>query len=102
MPYIDQKRREELDSAISVLASHLKDSKQRAGDMNYTITKLAFLVYGANSMRYADHNEFIGVLECAKLEFYRVRTGPYEDTKIISNGSVSTSWYTGPFKVIEK
>lgn len=86
MPYIKQDRRNELDSAIENLADLVKRTDQRAGDLNYTITSLLKQVFG--EMRYADHNEAIGVLECIKLEFYRRRTAPYEDIKIVQNGDV--------------
>jgi hypothetical protein len=37
---------------------------------------------------YKHINEIIGVLECAKQEFYRRVAAPYEDTKIQENGDV--------------
>ena len=38
---------------------------------------------------YATLNEVIGVLECAKLELYRMVAAPYEDEKRIMNGNIS-------------
>jgi len=57
-----------------------------AGELNYAITILC-LKY-AGQFNYAKINEVIGVLECAKLEFYRRLAAPYEDTKIKENGDV--------------
>jgi hypothetical protein len=41
-----------------------------------------------NGRNYANINEVIGVLECAKLEIYRRVAAPYEDEKIDQNGDV--------------
>ena len=38
--------------------------------------------------KYADINELIGALECAKLEFYRRKAAPYEDKKAVENGDL--------------
>ena len=53
--------------------------------MNYLISTLMNAFYERN---YADLNAAIGVLECAKMEFYRRVVAPYEDTKIKANGDV--------------
>jgi len=37
---------------------------------------------------YSDYNALVGVLECAKLEFYRRAVAAYEDKKIKENGDV--------------
>lgn len=58
------------------------------GELNYVITKLIDQYLKEEGLRYANINEVIGVLECAKLELYRRIAGPYEDKKIISNGDV--------------
>ncbi|HAT03379.1 MAG TPA: hypothetical protein DCS29_01205 [Candidatus Magasanikbacteria bacterium] len=85
MPYISQPDRDRLDNAIENLAK-LISPNQRAGDLNYSITRLLLLSQGEG--RYKDWNELIGVLECAKQEFYRKKIGPYEDKKIKENGDV--------------
>ena len=58
-----------------------------AGELNYAITKL---VLGAlpPAPRYEDYNRAIGVLESAKLEFYRKMVSHYEDQKAFENGDV--------------
>jgi hypothetical protein len=42
-------------------------------------------------IKYANINEAIGVLECAKLELYRRIAAPYEDHKISETGDVYRS-----------
>jgi len=85
MPYISQDRRDKLDPAITALAE-LISTDARAGDLNYSINKLLLLIQGEG--RYKDLNELIGALEAAKLEFYRRKVAPYEDTKIQETGDL--------------
>lgn len=60
-----------------------------AGELNYAITKLCLDYIKRNGgMSYAIGNEVVGVLECAKLEFYRRKLAPYEDKKIKENGDI--------------
>lgn len=58
------------------------------GELNYHITKLCH-EYLAPGFNYAALNEVIGVLECAKLELYRMLAAPYEDRKRAENGPIS-------------
>lgn len=83
MPYISEDAREELDNNIEILASSLRDE----GEMNYAITRILCIACGISEPRYNKINKAIGVLECAKLEFYR-RLSSYEDVKISQNGDV--------------
>lgn len=78
MPYIKHDRDD--------LASGFIDPTD-AGELNFVVTStlLRYLGYNAG---YADFNEVIGVLECAKLEMYRRMVAPYEDKKIEENGDV--------------
>lgn len=85
MPYIKQSDRERLNKKITELAA-LINFDQRAGELNYTITKLLLALKGEG--KYKDYNELIGALESAKLEFYRRAVAPYEDKKIAENGEV--------------
>lgn len=97
MPYIKQEERELLKDILDVASERIQsvstnladpsDMKARPGVMNYTISTLIKKVYGDN-MKYADYNEVIGMLECAKLEFYRRPTSEYEDKKIEENGDI--------------
>lgn len=88
MPYIDQtarihlrkeSRNRVIDSIGRILAS--------PGELNYIISKIISSYIG-NIYNYAKINEVIGVLECAKLELYRMIAAPYEDKKIKENGKV--------------
>ena len=81
MPYIDQKSRSIVAPDAMTAAS--------AGELNYQITCLIeqYLVVHAGK-NYSAINEVIGVLECAKMEFYRRIAAPYEDKKIEENGDV--------------
>jgi hypothetical protein len=92
MPYIKADLRKELDPLISQLAAKLKHTGQQdpanlAGGINYCITRMIFKIYGSK-MRYHEHNEVMGVLECAKQEWYRRQSAEYEDVKIKENGDV--------------
>jgi hypothetical protein len=84
MPYIKQEARPKLDGAIDELIAAVETD----GELNYTVTRL---VQGAAEKRgggYAVFNALVGVLECAKLEFYRRVVRPYEDRKARENGDV--------------
>jgi len=98
MPYIVPDKRKELDPIIEDLRKVLvslaldDESNNHSGNLNYIITKLLMISYGTvKDTNYASINEAIGVLECAKLEFYRKVAAPYEDTKEEINGPVSTT-----------
>ena len=87
MPYIKKELRDCLDSKIKDLVSAIKETGKdnRAGVLNYTISVLLKQLY---DLRYAEINEAVGVLECAKHEYYRRVAAPYEDKKIRENGDV--------------
>lgn len=90
MPYVPATERKELDQEIAALAEKIrKISKNEtlAGNLNYSITSLLLAVYG-KELRYHQHNEIVGLLECAKQEFYRRLTASYEDKKCAENGEV--------------
>ena len=93
MPYIKQEQRVQVDAQIKELANSIlntigDDKTQRAGVLNYTITKLLPEIYTLDKVRYSDLNEIIGMLECCKHEFYRMGVVPYENLKLLENGSV--------------
>lgn len=104
MPYIKQEDRKLYDKEINQLVDKLvevfateptKIRSNRAGHLNYIITVLIKRFYtkldsklGKLGLRYADYNEILGLLECAKLEFYRRQIAIYEDKKIKSEGDV--------------
>lgn len=85
MPYIRPSDRDEILPAILNLSAEIVT----VGELNYAITKLCTGFLPVNgSISYSDYNNIIGVLECAKLEFYRRAVATYEDKKIIENGDV--------------
>ena len=84
MPYIPLKDRKRFDYDISNLNKEINTS----GELNYVISCLANSLVDRLGGRYDNHNTVIGVLECAKLEMYRRRTGPYEDNAIARNGDI--------------
>lgn len=88
MPYIKQDRRTELNPEIKILI----DKAQRVGELNYIITRIldGYILKHADKegIDYGAINAIIGVLECAKLEFYRRRGVPYESEKCAENGEV--------------
>lgn len=88
MPYIRKTEREKMDDQIEYLADRIpRTNTERAGGMNYAVSQLIRQVYGEH-LKYHECNEIVGILECIKAEFYRVRVGPYEDKKITENGDL--------------
>ena len=91
MPYIKREFRNELDNSIYNLSCDIRNTDgtgvSREGLMNYAISKLIMEVYGP-TWSYSSINEIIGVLECAKMEFYRKVAANYEDGKEEENGNV--------------
>lgn len=82
MPYVTQKVRLDLETGKLIIGVGLV-----AGELNYLITSLV-KDYLGSSPNYQRYNDAVGALECAKLELYRRRVSPYEDTKIAENGDV--------------
>ncbi len=94
MPYIKPELRKLVDEPLMNLIERvawslpLMDDDQKAGTLNYLITKLILALYPKELSRYRHHNEVIGVLESAKQEYYRRLVAPYEDKKIEESGDV--------------
>lgn len=82
MPYIEQKDRDRIDPTLTPLLNESLSS----GELNYVITKLCDKYLKNHKPNYSTMNNVIGVLECAKLEYYRRICSPYEDLKIQVNG----------------
>jgi hypothetical protein len=82
MPYIKNIERGKFNEGLSVLKPDL------TGELNYLITCLCRDFLYREGERYETYDRIIGALECAKLEFYRMRVAPYEDQKIKENGAV--------------
>lgn len=86
MPYIKQEKRGKIDDIINQL------NLDTEGELNYAITTLVINWVRSKSrfpkFTYEIGNAAMGVLESAKLEFYRRVMVPYEDRKIKDNGDV--------------
>lgn len=86
MPYIEKYRREEIVSESNINI----DSIASWGELNFAITYMInrFIKNSDINLNYSFINSIIGVLECAKTEFYRRIAAPYEDKKIQENSDV--------------
>jgi len=78
-PYIPQERRREIDEQGA--------APSNTGELTYVLYR-ACIDYLPSHARFADYSQVMAALECAKLEFYRRRVAPYEDTKIPESGDV--------------
>jgi len=87
MPYIENKDKKDLDKSIGAISNAIRNGDFR-GRLNYTISSIFSHLIEANGVSYRLINDFIGVLECAKMEAYRRIAIPYEDSKISANGDV--------------
>lgn len=85
MPYISREDREKIDKRIDLL---LKKMTNHPGNYNYVITRILHNYIISNSKSYKTINDSIGILECAKLELYRMVAAPYENEKREDNGCV--------------
>jgi len=78
--------KEALRPAYREIISRLPEDVSKVdGHLNYVVTKMLKLVY---KPRYFNYNRAVGLLECVKLEFYRVVVSPYEDEKRSETGEV--------------
>lgn len=87
MPYIEKHRRPLFDKHLNEIGPNTTGQ----GDLNYCITILLHKYIESHGLRYAVLNDCIGVLEAAKMEFYRRIVAPYEDIKIAENGDLELS-----------
>ena len=85
MPYIKKVDRKRIDKLVEQLANTIKN----VGHVNYAISKFLHIIIQRDEFGYALLNSIIGVLECAKLELYRMVVAKYEDKKRMENGPVS-------------
>lgn len=86
MPYIKKAQRQALDYChVDTVGKRCIDN---AGQLNYVITKIIRGYIMQKGMSYETLNTIIGVLDSAKLEFYRRTVAPYENKKIDENGDV--------------
>ena len=85
MPYISPSERDRLNNLVNEI-NH--EEIKTAGNVNFLITKLCQKFLSEGSPNYDRYNAIIGILESAKLEWYRRKVAIYEDAKIIENGDV--------------
>ena len=78
MPYVTEAARQQVEQS----------GPETAGELNYAFTLIINDYLKRFGVSYGRINDVVGALEGAKLEFYRRVAGPYEDTKIQSNGDV--------------
>tara|TARA_B100000029_G_scaffold253000_1_gene249942 strand:- start:17049 stop:17333 length:285 start_codon:yes stop_codon:yes gene_type:complete len=88
MPYIPNEDRTGFEYIIQTLTAALTNDEPFAGRLNYVISSVLANMIKEKGMSYGLINEFIGALECAKLEAYRRVAAPYEDLKVSENGDV--------------
>jgi hypothetical protein len=85
MPYIKQEDRKKFFKAFE----HLRDVKiSNVGELNYILTSICNEYKEQNGLNYRVINDIIGVLECAKQEYYRRVASIYEGSKILENGDI--------------
>jgi hypothetical protein len=86
MPYVEQYKRGFVSDILKLFEKKFPHIEN--GDLNYLITQFCNIYLKEKGECYKTYNELIGVLECAKLEYYRRKTGPYEDKVIKKNGDL--------------
>jgi regulator of sigma D len=94
MPYIPQDKRKELNNYMQKILDYIQKSENdiQIGEMNYIISNLINTYIektkNNNTFNYNVCNNLIGLLECSKLELYRMVISEYEDQKIKQNGNL--------------
>ena len=88
MPYIEKSDREKFESLLEELKIVVNSYGLSNGELNYLMTMLAESYINRHGRSYNTLSDVIKAFECAKLEFYRRRVAPYEDTKIKQNGDI--------------
>lgn len=88
MPYIQKEKREYLDNLIKDIFKE----QLNVGELNYLISRIIKNLIEQkqenSDFNYQFCNGIIGVLECAKIEFYNRVVTPYENKKIEENGKL--------------
>lgn len=89
MPYIDNSKRELVDTYLDDLLIFMSKNDLVAGDLNYIFTKISHQYIIKEGKNYQNMNNVVGALFGALTEFQRIVVNPYEDQKISLNGKVS-------------
>jgi len=82
MPYI----KSIIDRTDLVLGNR---NPKNPGELNFVLTTIIHNYIKEEGLKYTTLNEAIGVLECAKLELYRMVVSEYENKKRLENGAIS-------------
>jgi len=82
MPYI----KSIIDRTDLVLGNR---NPKNPGELNFVLTAIIHNYIKEEGLKYTTLNEAMGVLECAKLELYRMVVSEYEDKKRLENGAIS-------------
>lgn len=89
MPYIKNEDKLKFDKILQeVLNAFSEPPGPLSGELNYLISSIIREYINAKGLRYATLNDVIGVLDSAKMEFYRRVVAPYEEEKMKENGDV--------------
>ena len=95
MPYIKKEDRKIYDSDIESLIEKLNAYNDPlmpfripSGDVVYILYKLLTKVYGFKNSNFEIKHKALGILESAKLEYYRKVMAPYENQKEKENGEI--------------
>jgi hypothetical protein len=83
MPYIKEDRRPQFESAIADILTKVES----VGDLNYVLSSIIWAIFDSDR-NYKTANGLIGVLECAKVEFYRRQVSVLENEKQMENGDI--------------
>lgn len=90
MPYIKPENRSTIDPLLEPILNAIEKYKGcDDGNLNYIITKIVHKQIESKGLSYTNLNAIIGVLDCAKMELYRMIAARYEDKKKRENGFIS-------------
>jgi len=85
MPYIKGNLRDKYDKILSEFKEKTPGTE---GELNYIISSMLKICWEQSDQSYYVANSLIGVMECAKLEFYRRTVSEYELEKMKENGDI--------------
>lgn len=88
MPYINKIDRSKYTKFLTQLNDKVMNEGITVGELNYLVSSLSLLYTKYEGNSYTTLNSVVGVLESAKLEFYRRLVAEYENAKINEHGDV--------------
>lgn len=86
MPYLIETTRDRIHDHLCEEGTNWYP--ENAAELNFVTSGFIANFLEHQGVNYANINEMIGALECAKLELYRVLASPYEDMKAEQNGGL--------------